>query len=59
MGYKNKTNKEYQIEYYAKNKLKRNQYYKRLFKEYQMNLKIYIYINIYRIFSLQYILYIL
>ena len=28
MGYKNKTNKEYQYEYYAKNKVKRNQYNK-------------------------------
>ena len=28
MGYKNKTNIEYQIEYYAKNKVKRNQYHK-------------------------------
>ena len=26
MGYKNKTNKEYQYEYYSKNKVKRNQY---------------------------------
>ena len=28
MGYKNKTNKEYQDEYYLKNKEKRNQYHK-------------------------------
>ena len=28
MGYKNKTNKEYQYEYYSKNKVKRNQYNK-------------------------------
>ena len=28
MGYKNKTNKEYQHEYYSKNKVKRNQYNK-------------------------------
>ena len=28
MGYKNKTNKEYQDEYYSKNKVNRNQYYK-------------------------------
>ena len=28
MGYKNKTNIEYQIEYYSKNKVNRNQYYK-------------------------------
>ena len=32
MGYKNKTNIEYQIEYYAKNKVKRNQYYKDYYK---------------------------
>jgi hypothetical protein len=28
MGYKNKTNIEYQIEYYSKNKVNRKQYYK-------------------------------
>jgi hypothetical protein len=28
MGYKNKTNKEYQDEYYSKNKVNRKQYYK-------------------------------
>ena len=32
MGYKNKTNIEYQIEYYSKNKVKRNQYYKDYYK---------------------------
>ena len=32
MGYKNKTNKEYQIEYYAKNKVKQNQYHKDYYK---------------------------
>ena len=32
MGYKNKTNKEYQDEYYAKNKVKRNQYHKDYYK---------------------------
>ena len=32
MGYKNKTNKEYQIEYYAKNKVNRNQYHKDYYK---------------------------
>ena len=28
MGYKNKTDKEYQREYYLKNKMNRNQYHK-------------------------------
>ena len=32
MGYKNKTNIEYQIEYYSKNKVNRNQYYKDYYK---------------------------
>jgi hypothetical protein len=32
MGYKNKTNKEYQDEYYSKNKVRRNQYYKDYYK---------------------------
>jgi hypothetical protein len=32
MGYKNKTNKEYQDEYNAKNKVNRNQYYKDYYK---------------------------
>ena len=32
MGYKNKTNKEYQDEYYSKNKVNRNQYYKDYYK---------------------------
>ena len=32
MGYKNKTNKEYQMEYYAKNKVKQNQYHKDYYK---------------------------
>jgi hypothetical protein len=32
MGYKNKTNIEYQIEYYSKNKVRRNQYYKDYYK---------------------------
>jgi len=43
MGYKNKTNIEYQIEYYSKNKVNRNQYYKDYYKA---NLNIYEYINI-------------
>ena len=32
MGYKNKTNKEYQDEYYSKKKVRRNQYYKDYYK---------------------------
>ena len=32
MGYKNKTNKEYQDEYYSKNKVRRNQYYNDYYK---------------------------
>ena len=32
MGYKNKTNLEYQIEYYSKNKVNRYQYYKDYYK---------------------------
>ena len=33
MGYKNKTNIEYQIEYYSKNKVNRKQYYKDYYRE--------------------------
>ena len=33
MGYKNKTNIEYQNEYYSKNKVNRKQYYKDFYKE--------------------------
>jgi hypothetical protein len=43
MGYKNKTNKEYQIEYYAKNKVKRNQYHKEYYKANQEYIRIYQY----------------
>ena len=43
MGYKNKTNKEYQIEYYAKNKVKRNQYHKDYYKANQEYIRIYQY----------------
>ena len=32
MGYKNKTNIEYQNEYYSKNKVNRKQYYKDYYK---------------------------
>ena len=43
MGYKNKTNIEYQIEYYAKNKVNRNQYYKDYYKENFEYIRIYQY----------------
>jgi len=43
MGYKNKTNKEYQDEYYSKNKAKRIQYYKEYYKENQEYIRIYQY----------------
>ncbi len=43
MGYKNKTNKEYQDEYYSKNKVKRIQYYKEYYKANQEYIRIYQY----------------
>ena len=43
MGYKNKTNIEYQIEYYAKNKEKQNQYHKDYYKANQEYIRIYQY----------------
>ena len=43
MGYKNKTNIEYQNEYYAKNKVKRNQYHKEYYKANQEYIRIYQY----------------
>ena len=43
MGYKNKTNKEYQYEYYSKNKAKRNQYHKDYYKENQEYIRAYQY----------------
>ena len=43
MGYKNKTNIEYQIEYYAKNKVKRNQYHKEYYNANQEYIRIYQY----------------
>ena len=43
MGYKNKTNKEYQDEYYSKNKVKRNQYHKDYYKANQEYIRIYQY----------------
>jgi hypothetical protein len=44
MGYKNKTNKEYQIEYYAKNKVKQNQYHKDYYKANQEYIRVYQYL---------------
>ena len=44
MGYKNKTNKEYQYEYYSKNKVKRNQYHKDYYKENQEYIRAYQYL---------------
>ena len=44
MGYKNKTNKEYQYEYYSKNKVKRNQYHKDYYKENQEYIRVYQYL---------------
>ena len=44
MGYKNKTNKEYQHEYYSKNKVKRNQYHKDYYKENQEYIRAYQYL---------------
>ena len=44
MGYKNKTNKEYQDEYYSKNKVKRNQYHKDYYKANQEYIRIYQYL---------------
>ena len=44
MGYKNKTNKEYQYEYYAKNKVKRNQYHKEYYLANQEYIRVYQYL---------------
>ncbi len=43
MGYKNKTNKEYQDEYYSKNKVKRNQYYKDYYRANHEYIQVYQY----------------
>jgi hypothetical protein len=43
MGYKNKTNKEYQDEYYSKNKVRRNQYYKDYYQANQEYIQLYQY----------------
>ena len=44
MGYKNKTNIEYQNEYYSKNKVNRNQYYKDYYKANHEYIRIYQYL---------------
>ena len=43
MGYKNKTNIEYQNEYYSKNKVNRNQYYKDYYRANHEYIRIYQY----------------
>ena len=43
MGYKNKTNKEYQDEYYSKNKVRRFQYYKDYYRANHENIQLYQY----------------
>ena len=44
MGYKNKTNIEYQIEYYSKNKVNRNQYYKDYYRANHEYIRVYQYL---------------
>ena len=44
MGYKNKTNLEYQTEFYAKNKLNRSQYYKDYYRANQEYIRVYQYL---------------
>ena len=44
MGYKNKTNKEYQDEYYSKNKVNRKQYYKDYYRANHDYIRIYQYL---------------
>ena len=44
MGYKNKTNIEYQIEYYSKNKVNRNQYYKDYYRANHEYIRVYRYL---------------
>ena len=44
MGYKNKTNLEYQREFYAKNKLNRSQYYKDYYRANQEYIRVYQYL---------------
>ena len=44
MGYKNKTNIEYQNEYYSKNKVNRNQYYKEYYRTNHEYIRVYQYL---------------
>jgi hypothetical protein len=44
MGYKNKTNIEYQNEYYSKNKVNRKQYYKDYYRENHEYIRVYQYL---------------
>jgi hypothetical protein len=44
MGYKNKTNLEYQREFYAKNKLNRSQYYKDYYRANNEYIRVYQYL---------------
>jgi hypothetical protein len=44
MGYKNKTNIEYQKEFYSKNKLNRNQYYKDYYRANHEYIRVYQYL---------------
>ncbi len=43
MGYKTKTNKEYQDEYFSKYKVKRNQYYKDYYRANHEYIQVYQY----------------
>ncbi len=43
MGYKNETNKEYQDEYYSKNKVKRNKNYKDYYRANHEYIQVYQY----------------
>ena len=45
MGYKNKTNIEYQNEYYAKNKLRKKQYYIEYYKNNMEYIRVYNYLR--------------
>ena len=44
MGHKNKTNIEYQNEYYSKNKVNRNQYYKEYYRANHEYIRVYQYL---------------
>ena len=45
MGYKNKTNIEYQNEYYTKNKLRKKQYYIEYYKNNMEYIRVYNYLR--------------